>query len=229
MTLHLLPNLLAEGVSHPLFLPQSVDMAVASLDGLIAESVAGGRRYLKHFSTKKPPHEMPIALLSEPVDFLLEPVLKGEQWGVVSDAGLPCLADPGAMLVRYARQKRVAIRTYPGPSSITMALVLSGLPGQKFTFHGYLPKDPAGRRQALQNLERVSLQEKSTQIFIEAPYRNQHTWAACLEVLRPQTWLTVALDLTAPSEFIETKKVEKWKQETLLLEKRPAIFLVCAV
>lgn len=228
MTLHLLPNLLAEGVDARLFLPSSVDQAVLSLDGLIAESMPGGRRYLKHFKTKVPIHQLPIALITEPVDFLLEPVLKGEQWGVVSDAGLPCLADPGSMLVRRAREKGLELKTYPGPSSLTMSLILSGLPGQRFTFHGYLPKEPAGRKEALIALQTRSKQDKATQIFIEAPYRNAHTFAACLQTLHAQTWLSLGMNLTSPSQIMDTKKIHQWQQAPLQLGKSPAIFLIYA-
>lgn len=226
MTLHLLPNLLCDSCDHRLFLPAHVDVVMTTLDGLIAESVSGGRRYLKRFTTKRPPHEMPIALVGEDPDFLLEPIQGQQQWGLVSDAGLPCLADPGAALVRRAQQLHLPIQTYPGPSSITMALVLSGLPAQSFTFHGYLPKEPTHRKQTLIVLEKRSEEERSTQIFIEAPYRNAHTFAACLEFLHPQTWMTVGVELTAPTQFLDTRRIAEWRVHPLTLTKTPAIFLI---
>src|SRR5258708_21049619 len=147
----LLPNLLGEHRHHEMFLPSSVDKAVSSLDGLIAESDIEGRRFLKRFETKKPAMEIPIALFNEHtpddhIDFLLEPIVKGGRWGLVSDAGLPCIADPGAKLVQRARQLGILIQAFVGPSSILFALMLSGLPGQKFAFQGYLPKGPEDRK-----------------------------------------------------------------------------------
>ena len=152
----LLPNLLGE-LPHPeIFLPQSVFKAVSTIDGLIAESETCGRRYLKRFETKKSYQDTPVALLnehtpSEDLDFLLEPILKGERWGLISDAGLPCIADPGFELVRRARLKGIPIQAFVGPSSILMGLMLSGLPAQKFTFQGYLDKTPVKREEQLKN------------------------------------------------------------------------------
>ena len=116
----LLPNLLGEHKQHQPYLPSSVDKAVSTLDGLIAESLSAGRRYLGRFATKKPQNQIPIALFNlhtpdEEIDFLLEPILKGERWGLVSDAGLPCVADPGSKIVRRARQRGIAVQAFVGP------------------------------------------------------------------------------------------------------------------
>lgn len=219
MTLYLLPNLLGPADLHT-YLPTSVDTAVASLDGLIAESDSGGRRFLKHFKTKKKPHEMPVALLSEDADFLLEPILAGETWGVISDAGLPCLADPGAKLVAEAHKQNIPLIALPGPSSITMALTLSGLSGQQFFFHGYLPKTPQERETTLKQWENM---KDVTHIFIEAPYRNQHTFDACLKVLNPRTHLCVASNLTLPDQFLKSAPIREWQPTTF--DKKPTIFL----
>ena len=222
MTLYLFPNLLGNVLDHHDFLPQSVDRAVEEIDGLIAESVSGGRRFLKNFQTKKKPHEMPIALIDEKADFLLKPVREGECWGVVSDAGLPCLADPGMHLVRRANQLGIPLQTFPGPSSLTMALVLSGLPAQRFTFYGYLSKEPKKRIEEL-----ITIGESNqTALFIESPYRNQHTFDACLKVLKPHHWLTVASDLTLLTQSVLTKQIKSWRQEAFIIEKRPTIFVV---
>jgi 16S rRNA (cytidine1402-2'-O)-methyltransferase len=228
MTLYLIPNLLADLPDHASFLPASIDAAMAQIEGLIAESEGGGRRFLKRFKTKKPPHQMPIALLSEPADFLLEPVLKGESWAVVSDAGLPCLADPGALLVFKAKQKGIAVEAFSGPSSVTHALMLSGLPAQRFSFCGYLPKDPKGRQQQLAAMQKRSKEERSVQIFIEAPYRNQHCFEDCLKILADSTYLAVGYNLTAPDQLMKTQTVQNWKKAPAELEKKPAIFLLYA-
>lgn len=221
MTLYLLPNVLGPVEDIELFLPKSVAAAMSQIDGLIAESTGGGRRYLKHFATKRKAHETPIALLSEEVDFLLEPVLKGEAWGVVSDAGLPCLADPGALLVRRARQLDLAVEALSGPSSITMALMLSGLSGQQFFFHGYISKIPEEREKSLKEWEKM---RGVTHIFIEAPYRNEHTLQSCLKVLQKETQLCVASNLTLTDQFIQTAPVGKWRE--IEIGKKPAIFLI---
>lgn len=227
----LLPNLLGEYRHAEVFLPASVFKAMQTIDGLIAESETGGRRYLKRFETKKPAEEIPIALLNEhtpetDLDFLLEPIVAGERWGLVSDAGLPCIADPGSKLVLRAQQRGIFVQAFVGPSSILMALMLSGLPGQKFFFHGYLDKDPIRRKGEIKSLIQQSKKESATQIFIEAPYRNRHTLEALLELLPDSTWLCVAWDLTMPTQGIVTRTISQWKKSSPPnLEKKPAIFL----
>lgn len=232
----LLPNLLAEEHRHhEMFLPASVDKAVLTLDGLIAESEPGGRRFLSRFETKKPVKEIPIALLNEHtpddhIDFLLEPLKQGERWGLVSDAGLPCIADPGSKLVNRARKLGIVIQAFTGPSSIMLSLMLSGLPGQRFSFHGYLDKDFAKRKNDIRILEKNSRLEKSTHIFIEAPYRNKASLDVLLETLADDTQLCVAWDLTLPTQGILSQAANLWKKSPLPnLEKKNAIFLFSAV
>jgi 16S rRNA (cytidine1402-2'-O)-methyltransferase len=233
--LMLLPNLLSDHRNHELFLPPSVDKAVSTLDGLIAESSTGGRRYLTRFQTKKPANEIPVALLNEhtkdeDLDFLLEPIIKGERWGLISDCGLPCIADPGAKLVDRARKLGIIIQAFSGPSSIMLSLMLSGFSGQNFTFNGYIDKDPEGRNKAIQKMEKRSKEERCTQIFIETPYRNQHTIQSLLSTLSDNTLLCVAWDLTMPTQGILSQPVAIWKKSPLPnLEKKAAIFLIQAV
>lgn len=227
----LLPNLLGEHRHAEVFLPASVGKAVKTLDGLIAESDAEGRRYLKRFETKKPAMEIPIALFNEhtpddQLDFLLGPILAGERWGLVSDAGLPCIADPGSKLVLRARQKGIPIQAFVGPSSILMALMLSGLPGQKFFFHGYLDKKPEARKKQIKQLADQARTEKATQIFMEAPYRNRHTLESLVLSLPETAFLSVAWDLTLPTQGVVTQSVQQWKKSSLPnIDKKPAIFL----
>lgn len=228
----LLPNLLGDHRHVEVFLPSSVAKAVRSIDGLIAESETAGRRYLTQFETKRPAADIPIALFNEHtpndhIDFLLEPIVKGERWGLVSDAGLPCIADPGAQLVRRARQQGLLVQSFVGPSSILIALMLSGLPGQKFFFHGYLDREPEKRHAQLKQLAQMGREEQATQIFMEAPYRNVHTLEAALKALPNYAQLCVAWDLTMPTQGVISQTVESWKKSTLPhLEKKPAIFLV---
>jgi 16S rRNA (cytidine1402-2'-O)-methyltransferase len=227
----LLPNVLGEVKHHEIFLPISVDKAVSSIDGLIAESETAGRRYLGRFATKKPANEIPIALFNEhtpdaDIDFLLEPIRKGERWGFISDGGLPCVADPGSKLVKRARQSGIVINTFVGPSSIMLSLISSGLPGQRFYFAGYLDKEPTRREHQIRELEKRSKSDASTQIFIETPYRNKHSLESLLKVLHESTELCVAWDLTMPMQGIVTQSVRLWKKSPLPnLEKKTAIFL----
>lgn len=227
----LLPNVLGDHRHAEVFLPASVFKAVPTIDGLIAESEKEGRRYLSRFETKKPPMEIPIALFNEHtpddhIDFILKPIMEGERWGLVSDAGLPCIADPGSKLVRRANQKGINVQAFVGPSAILLALMLSGLPGQKFFFHGYLDKDPAKRIDDIKKLVQQAKKEGATQIFMEAPYRNMHTLGALLETLPEAFTLCVAWDLTLPTQGVMTQTMAQWKKCTLPnLEKKPAIFL----
>jgi len=225
MTLLLFPNLLGDLPDHSPFLPISVDEAMASIDGLIAESEKGGRRFLSRFKHPKKTHEIPIALLNkhnQDYDFLLEPCLAGETWGVISDSGVPCLADPGALLVARARERGIKVEAFVGPSSIVLALMLSGLPGQTFHFHGYLPKDSTRRDEAIRETSRAS----GTQIYIEAPHRNAATLEALLRELPERAKLCVAWDLTLSSQKVMTEKVATWRKLPLpKIQKKPTIFL----
>jgi len=231
MTLLLLPNLLGEFPHHEPFLPGSVDKAAAGIDGLIAESDRAARRFLSRFETKEEPRRMPVALYNEhtpddEIDFILEPMKKGEEWGLISDGGLPCIADPGSKLVARARKLGIGVKAFIGPSSITLALMLSGLPGQRFAFNGYLPKKREERAKKIEELEAASQKEGMTQIFIEAPYRNKHALETLLETLSDQTQLSVGWDLTLPSQGILTENVAVWKKSPLPnLDKKCAIFL----
>ncbi|MBS0622607.1 MAG: SAM-dependent methyltransferase [Verrucomicrobia bacterium] len=211
----LLPNLLGEEGMH--LLPPAVAEAAVQLDGLIGENERAARRFLSHFKTKKPVRDIPIALFDQDLEFLLEPVEKGETWGVISDAGLPCLADPGCYLVARARQKGIPVEGICGPSSLVLALMLCGLPTQKFRFLGYLERDRSVKE----------LEIGETVVFIETPYRNGATLEALLKNLQPRTQLGVAVDLTQPTQEVITGTIEEWrKRELPNLDKRPAIFLV---
>lgn len=228
----LLPNLLGEILHHSMVLPASVDRAVSTIDGLICESETAGRRYLKHFVTKKPAREIPLAVYDEhtrdsDIDFFLEPIRQGERWGLVSDAGLPCIVDPGHKLVARARTSGIAVQGFSGPSALMHALMLSGLPGQRFAFHGYLAKDAKERGKALTLLERSSASCDATQIFIEAPFRNQHLLETAIDVLQLDTLFCAAWNLTMPSQGILCQSIAQWKKMPLPnLEKKPVVFLL---
>lgn len=233
MTLFLLPNLLDESLPWEPFLPQSVSEAVRELDGLIAESEKEGRRYLRRFVDHERMSKMPIRLLNEhtpPADIaaLLTPVEAGEKWGLISDAGLPCVADPGAPLVLLAHEKKVRVIAFPGPTSLLMALQLSGLSGQRFAFHGYLPREAPDLKRALQQLESRSRQEQSAQIWIEAPYRFVKMAEAAIEALQSATLFCIAQDLTLEGQSVRTQTIARWRKEKIEPGKRPAVFLLQA-
>lgn len=223
----LLPNLLAEHKYHQPYLPASVDEAVASLDGLIAESETAGRRYLGRFQTKKPAREIPIAIYNKntpiaDLDFLLEPIRKGERWGYVADAGLPCIADPGSELVLRAKKTGIIVQAFVGPSSLMLALMLSGLPAQEFSFHGYLPAEEVGRAKAIRQYAKAP----GTHIFIEAPFRNEFTLKGMLENLPADKLLCIASELTTQNQSVVTQTVSQWLKSPLPnLDKKATLFL----
>lgn len=228
----LLPNLLGEGLQAEMFLPASVFKAVGSIDGLIAESEKGGRRYLSYFETKMPIREIPITLLNEhtrheDLDFILEPIIAGQRWGLVSDAGLPCIADPGSQLVARAKQRGILVQAFVGPSSLMLAMMLSGLSAQKFFFQGYLEKEKDKRQAQIKQLAIQSKKEKALQVFIEAPYRNKALFEDLLSSLPDECMLSVAWDLTLPTQGVMTQNIDQWKRCTPpQIEKKPAIFLI---
>ncbi len=233
MTLLLLPNLLAEELPHELFLPKSVDAAVSTIDGLIAENEKSARAFLRRFSYADGKHfsSIPLKVLNEhtkneELDDLLQPLLKKETWGLISDCGLPCLADPGAQLVLRAKERGVEVKAFVGPSSITLALMLSGLSAQSFAFHGYLPREEDLLVRKIRALEKRSQQENETELFIEAPYRNQKLLSKLVETLSEKTYLSVAWDLTLPTEKVITQRIPSWRRNPLPdIAKKPAIFL----
>ena len=148
--------------------------------------------------------------------------------GIISDAGCPGIADPGQALVAIAQEMQVPVKPLVGPSSILLALMASGMNGQSFCFHGYLPIDASARNQAIRSLEQDSLKHERTQLFIETPYRNNALLQALLQQLQPGTRLCIAADLTSPTEFIQTRRISEWKKQYPDLHKRPVLFLIQA-
>jgi 16S rRNA (cytidine1402-2'-O)-methyltransferase len=225
----LLPNVLDESLPHEPFLPASVAKAVGELQGLIAESEKAARRYLRRFLSHDQMAAMPLRLLNEHTDpkecaTLLEPVLRGEIWGVISDAGLPCIADPGADLVWRAQQAKVQLEAIAGPTSLLLALQLSGFSGQRFAFHGYLPREEGPLTEAIKTLERNA--KGNTQIWIEAPYRSGKMLEALKRSLGADTLLCLAVQLTAPDQRVVSQSIQKWKAMDFPLGKEPAVFLL---
>ncbi|WP_184226688.1 SAM-dependent methyltransferase [Paraburkholderia youngii] len=235
-TLYLIPNTLGEGDASALelVLPAPVRARAASLHYYIGENAKTTRAFLKKVGTKRPIQEIEIRELNVntpggEIDKLLAPLLSGTDAGLVSEAGCPAVADPGAILVRRAHERGVKVVPLVGPSSILLALMASGLNGQTFAFHGYLPVDAAERARRLRDLEQQSRKSKQTQIFIETPYRNRALLDTLLVTCAPSTLVCVAVDLTLPSEVIASRSVADWKKKPEIdLHKRPAIFLILA-
>lgn len=230
----LLPNLLSEDKESLFLLPSCVKDMVDQIDGLIAESRKSGIRYLITFTSRERANTLPILLLNEhtsekEVSDLFSEIKKGGTWGLISDAGLPCLADPGSRMVQMAYENNIEVIALPGPSSIILALQLSGFSGQNFAFNGYLPRDPSELVERIKTLEKRALMEKSTQVFIEAPYRSDKLLQLLLSNLDGNMKLSVAVDLTMVSQSIYTFDVKKWKKKQIEIGKRPAVFLFSAI
>jgi 16S rRNA (cytidine1402-2'-O)-methyltransferase len=231
--LYLFPNVLDESQSHEQFFPRTVGESVSEIEGIIAENEKSARAFLKRFtfSNGRSFREIPIKLLNEhttepELKELLTPLLEQKKWGLISDCGLPCLADPGARLVALAHKHGVAVKTFPGPSSIVMALMLSGLHSQQFTFHGYLPREVPLLIAKLKTMELDVAQRGMTQLFIEAPYRNQKLLEILIETLSSSLFLCVASDVSLETEKVITLPVFKWKtQDVAYYQKRPSVFL----
>jgi 16S rRNA (cytidine1402-2'-O)-methyltransferase len=229
-TLYLIPAPLGESEQVPL--PQHTLRLVHSLEYFIVERGKTARRFLKQWKTPIPFQNMTFFELNKHTDLkelpsFLDPAIKlGKNVGLMSEAGVPGVADPGAEVVRLAHQKGLKVVPLIGPSSILLALMASGLNGQTFAFQGYLPIKSNARSKRIQQLEKTAQKFNQTQIFIETPYRNEAFLKDLIANLNPKTLLTVATDLTLPSEYIRTQSVADWRKEELPdLHKRPTVFL----
>lgn len=214
-------------------LPPAVIKIVRGLRHFIVEHPKTARQILKRIGTDVPLQSLAMEVLDEHTSRdrlpeLLAPVLRGEDIGLMSDAGCPAIADPGAPLVALAHQQGIRVCPLVGPSSILLALMSSGLEGQRFAFHGYLPTDREARPKRITELERESLRRQQTQIFIETPYRNNALLADLLATLQSGTRLCVAVDLTLTNEAIRTLTVAQWRKLTLDLNRRLVVFLFLA-
>jgi 16S rRNA (cytidine1402-2'-O)-methyltransferase len=241
-TLYLIPNTLGatEALSH--VIPEYVQATTASLDYFVAENAKTARAFLKLVGAAhplcKPLQEIQIAELNvntpaAALAGLLAPLLAGRDAGLVSEAGVPAVADPGADLVRLAHQHGIPVRPLVGPSSLLLAVMASGLNGQSFAFNGYLPTDAAQRSKRIQELEKRSRSEKQTQLFIETPYRNAAMLEALVAACQPGTLVCVATDLSLPTETIRTMTGAQWKSQLTSgkapdFHKKPTVFLLLA-
>jgi 16S rRNA (cytidine1402-2'-O)-methyltransferase len=228
--LYLIPTTL--GDNEPLeVLPITVKQIIDSTDTFIVENDKTARHFIKRISPEKSQPSLRMFHLNKfteqsDIPSFLEPCLKGINVGLLSEAGCPGVADPGADVVKIAHQKNIKVVPLVGPSSILMALMSSGMNGQSFAFNGYLPIDKSERKVELKRLERLSFEQNQSQIFIETPYRNNKMLEDLTNSLDQNTQVCVACDITLPTEFIKTQSANSWKKNIVDLHKRPTIFII---
>lgn len=232
-TLYLVPNLLGTVPPTTVLPARTIDVA-RSLTDWIVETPKAARAFLKTLDVARPIAELSITAFdavpsTATLERLLAPLRNGRDAGLLSDAGCPGVADPGAALVAAAHAAKVRVVPLVGPSAVLLALMASGLNGQRFAFHGYLPVKPDARIQALRTLEQSSRTHSRTELFIETPYRNASMLDAMAATLKPRTQVCVAADLTLATETIECRAASQWRdQDHARFDRRPTIFLLLA-
>lgn len=232
-TLYLIPVTLGDDVIQKALPPDVVSIA-QKLDTFVVENEKTARRFLGAIKTHKPVRELTMLALNEhttdqELPALLAPLLEGRDIGLMSEAGCPGVADPGAKLAALAHRKGIRVAPLVGPSSILLGLMASGLDGQRFTFLGYIPSEKAARVQKLREIEQTSRKNRETQIFIETPYRNQHLLEDILASCNGETRLCIACNVSLEDELIVTKRIADWKNTSLPdLHKKPTVFLLLA-
>jgi 16S rRNA (cytidine1402-2'-O)-methyltransferase len=229
-TLYLIPSVLAEDTDDTVIPPQ-VKACVAGLSYFIVENARTARRYIKRIVPEKVIEELQMVVIDKDsteaeVKKALEPLKKGISAGIISEAGCPGVADPGAELAKWAHRQNIKVVPLVGPSAILLSLMASGFNGQSFAFHGYLPIEKRDRVQALRQLEKEMLQKDQTQIFMETPYRNNQLLQDLVQHLTPNYRLCIAANITGPNELIRTDTLANWKQQLPDLHKQPAVFLL---
>ena len=228
--LYLIPTGL--GDNPPLeVLPSSIKKVIESIDDYIVENEKTARRFIKSICSQKSQPNLKFHVLNKytlenELPEFLNACKEGKSMGLLSEAGCPAIADPGAEIVKLAHQNNIQVKPLVGPSSIILALMGSGMNGQSFTFNGYLPIDKNERKTELKRLERLSFEQNQSQLFIETPYRNNKMLEDLCEALQPQTRVCVACDLTLATEYIRTMTAKEWNHVQVDLHKRPAIFII---
>lgn len=229
-TLYLIPSLLGE--ADQLFsIPAGVRETASSLNEFIVEEPKSARHFLRALDPERKlqgiiMHTVNKHTPKEELPPMINRLLKGNDIGIISEAGVPCVADPGSLIVALAHQHNIRVKPLVGPSSILLALMASGFNGQGFAFHGYLPIDKKDRSRKLNQLEQESSKLDQTQIFIETPYRNTQMLSDLVTSCSPDTRLAIAANLTLPDEIIISQPIRKWKQQKINLNKKPAVFLL---
>ncbi len=228
--LYLIPTTLGE--CDPLaVLPYTVKRTIELLDDYIVENEKTARKFIKSIYPEKVQHNLRLFALNKHTQVnehlgMIQPCLEGKNMGLMSEAGCPGIADPGAVIVKLAHEKGITVVPLVGPSSITLALMASGMNGQSFAFNGYLPIEKSEKKAALKQLERLAQDKNQSQLFIETPYRNNKLVEDLLQCLQPNTFLCIACDITLPTEYIKTMRVQDWKKVKIDLHNRPTIFIL---
>ena len=212
-------------------LPQETLEVIQSLDEFIVENIRTARRFIKKAGYIQPLDNINFHLLNKhtsenSVTTFLEGLKAGKSIGVISEAGCPCIADPGAKIVALAHQMGIKVKPLTGPSSILLALMASGFNGQNFVFHGYLPIDKKQQQKSLKEIEKQARLNNQTQIFMETPFRNNKLLQNIIMSLSETTMLCIASEITTENEFIETKSISSWKKNTPDLNKKNTVFLI---
>jgi 16S rRNA (cytidine1402-2'-O)-methyltransferase len=227
--LYLIPNVIADH-THALVISSHINNALQGIHHFLVEDVRTARRYLSALKIYPSIEALNFQILNkdskhEELSAMFTPIFQGENLGIISESGCPGVADPGALATRFAHENEIQVIPLVGPSSILLALMASGLNGQKFAFHGYLPIDARECAHVIRELETESKRKNQTQIFIETPYRNNHLKELLLTNLKNETILCVALDVTGTNERIQSFSIRKWKSITFDMPKAPAVFL----
>lgn len=228
--LYLIPTTLGE-MNPEDVLPQTIKRSIDFIDYYIVENEKTARRFIKSVHAEKKQPDLKISVLNKHTEAsehnaFIQPLLEGLNIGLMSEAGCPGVADPGAAIVKIAHEKGIQVVPLVGPSSILLAIMASGMNGQSFAFNGYLPIDKSEKKQALKNFEKLSHDKNQSQLFIETPYRNNKLMEDLLQILQPSTHLCIACDITLPTEFIKTRTVNEWKKNKVDLHNRPCIFII---
>ncbi len=226
--LFLIPTILSENTEHSV-IPLHTTTPLKDIRFFLVENIRTSRRYLSSLKIFPSIESLSFEVLDKntrasDLPTLMKPLLEGENMGVISESGCPGVADPGSLAVQFAHQNGISVVPLVGPSSILLALMASGLNGQTFAFHGYLPVDSKEAAKAIKEFEKESMNKNQTQIFIETPYRNNQVLNHFLNFLKPGSRLSIALDITGRGEFIQTKSIEDWRANKPTLAKEPAIF-----
>ena len=229
-TLYLLPTFLAPANPNSVFPSENLPIT-NKLNTFIVEDIRTARRFLRKAGFTKSFDNIVFHILDKHTDTtavnsFLDAANEGEDIGLLSEAGVPCVADPGSEIVRIAHRRNIRVAPLIGPSSILLALMGSGFNGQNFVFHGYLPIKPNERAKAIQRIEKDIYSKNQTQIFIEAPYRNNHVLETICKSCKPETLLSLAVDITSENESIKTKSVTEWNKSLPNLHKKPVVFLL---
>jgi len=226
----LIPTLLGDSTVDAV-MPANLRNVIKGMQYFIVEDLRTARRFLKKVDRDINIDSLVFFELNkhtsgEDIHPMIRPMLEGHDTGLMSEAGTPCIADPGAMIVSLAHERNIKVIPLSGPSSITLALMGSGFNGQNFVFHGYLPVDSKNRQSALKRIEQDAYRHDQTQIFIETPYRNMQMLESILKICLPETRLCIAANLTTSQEMIRTLPVSRWKKEPPAIHKQPAVFLI---